>query len=531
MAAMNDGSEGRIEATPPSGSVGYRRYVLFVLMLVYVLNFLDRQILSILAEDIKLDLGIGDAAMGFLLGTSFAVFYAVFGIPLGRAADLVNRVRLISFGLLLWSGMTSLSGAARNFTTLALCRMGVGIGEASASPAVYSLLYDYFPKRMRTTALAVYSSGIFIGAGLGLVVGGVILVVWKQTFPTPDAAPLGLHAWHAAFMIVGMPGIVLALWTATLREPSRGAGDGVRIIPPRRPYRAILVELATVLPGGGLLLLGRHAGARAIAANLGIAASIGAAASLLIHWFGGASQWVTIGYGAYAFATWCQLLSYRDPEAFRALFGCRPLVLGTLGFSGCFFLTAGALAWLAVFFQRVHGAAPAEVGLVLGLSYALAGFAGVIIGGVVTDRLVERHGPRCRLLIAALAVAVATIAMAMIVTWPDKQGAYAMTLVFNFFSAMYVAPGAAHVNSLALPRARATASAAYIVCQVLLGTALGPWVIGCISDALVAQGQASGPALRTAMLLSLIASLPAVILLVAATRSAWPDEEVPSDRS
>ncbi|GAA0294910.1 hypothetical protein GCM10009087_00800 [Sphingomonas oligophenolica] len=517
--------------TTPGGdgerSTRYRNYVLFVLMLVYVFNFLDRQVLSILAEDIKHDLGIGDGAMGFLLGTSFAVFYAVFGIPLGRAADLINRTRLVSAGLTLWSLMTTLSGFASSFISLASCRMLVGVGEASASPAVYSLLYDYFPKRLRTTALAIYSSGIFVGAGLGLIVGGVVLDNWKQAFPLPEMAPFGLRAWQAAFILVGLPGLALAAWVFSLREPRRGAADGVTVEPHPRPFHAIGAELAALLPLSGLILVWRAGGRRAAITNVAAALCIGLGAMLIIALLGGASQWGTLGYGIYVFTTWCQNLKHRDPEAFHAIFSCRPLVLGSLGFSGCFFLTAGALAWLAVFFQRIHGASTSEVGLVLGLSYATMGFLGVTIGGAITDHMVERHGERSRLVVAAVAVSVATAAMVAIVLLPGKNAAYLMTIPFNFFSAMYVAPGAANVNSLAPPRNRATASAAYIVCQVFLGTALGPYVIGAISEAMTNGGASPASALRLAMLVSLLATVPAVALLVAAYRSFWPNTERP----
>lgn len=122
----------------------YAKYVLFVLVLVYVFNFIDRQILSILAEEIKADIGISDAQIGFLYGTAFAVFYAVFGIPLGRLADVWVRKSLISLGLSFWSVMTALSGTARDFGSLAVFRFGVGVGEASATPAAFSMLSDYF---------------------------------------------------------------------------------------------------------------------------------------------------------------------------------------------------------------------------------------------------------------------------------------------------------------------------------------------------------------------------------------------------
>ena len=151
----------------------YPRYVLLVLLLVYIFNYVDRQILAILAEDIKADLGITDAQLGFLFGTAFSVFYATFGVALGRLADIWDRRKLIAVGVGFWSAMTALSGFARNFLVLAGCRFGVGIGEASAAPASYSILYDYFPPKVRTTVLAIYASGTYVGMGLGLVLGGL----------------------------------------------------------------------------------------------------------------------------------------------------------------------------------------------------------------------------------------------------------------------------------------------------------------------------------------------------------------------
>ncbi len=146
--------------TPAPSEVGgrYSKYALGVLMLVYVFNFVDRQIISVLADEIKRDLGITDAQVGFLYGTAFAVFYAVFGIPLGRLADVWVRKKLISIGLSFWSLMTALSGTANSFVTLGAYRIGVGVGEASASPAAFSMLSDYFSPERRATALSIYSS-------------------------------------------------------------------------------------------------------------------------------------------------------------------------------------------------------------------------------------------------------------------------------------------------------------------------------------------------------------------------------------
>ena len=167
-------AQGREDAPVPA----YSWYVLGVLVVVYILNFIDRQILSILAVDIKRDLDLTDGQLGFLGGAAFAVFYALFGVPLGRLADRWHRVRLLTIGLVLWSTMTALSGFARNYLTLSLARMGVGVGEATASPTAYSLISDYFPARQRATALAIYSSGLYIGGGVSLFIGAKISKVW-----------------------------------------------------------------------------------------------------------------------------------------------------------------------------------------------------------------------------------------------------------------------------------------------------------------------------------------------------------------
>jgi len=198
-------------ADHPSPDDRYARYVLGVLVLVYVLNFLDRQIPSILAERIKADLHLSDAQLGFLYGTAFAVFYSLFGIPLGRLADVWNRTRLIAIGLGAWSVMTAVSGLASSFLQLGLARIGVGIGEASAGPAGYSILSDYFPATKRATAVALYQSGIFIGSGLGLGLGGVIVDRWDTAWAA-GTAPFGLRGWQVAFFVVGLPGLLLAAW-------------------------------------------------------------------------------------------------------------------------------------------------------------------------------------------------------------------------------------------------------------------------------------------------------------------------------
>ena len=188
-----------------------RHYVLVVLVVVYTFNFIDRQILSILMESIKLELGLSDQALGFLVGFAFAAFYAVFGIPIALWADRGNRRNIISLALALWSVMTALSGLAQNFTHLALARIGVGIGEAGCSPPAHSLISDYYPPEQRATALGIYSIGIPLGIMFGLFVGG-----WINE----------AYGWRYAFFVVGVPGLLLAaLVRFTLREPQRGLSE------------------------------------------------------------------------------------------------------------------------------------------------------------------------------------------------------------------------------------------------------------------------------------------------------------------
>lgn len=195
--------------TNPDSSEGVSRrgYVLGILVVVYVFNFIDRQILSILLEPIKLELVLTDTQLGFLSGIAFAIFYATLGMPIARIADKTSRTGVISVCLALWSLMTATCGLAMNFVQLLLARIGVAVGEAGGSPPAHSLLADYFPPESRATALGIYSLGIPIGTMFGLLIGG-----WINEY-------LG---WRLAFLVVGLPGILLAIiLRLTVREPKR----------------------------------------------------------------------------------------------------------------------------------------------------------------------------------------------------------------------------------------------------------------------------------------------------------------------
>lgn len=185
----------------------YPFYVLGVLFCVNVLNLADRQVVYILFPLIKADLKFTDTQLGALGALPFALFYSLMGLPLGWLADRWHRVRLITIGLIVWSGLTTLSGMARGFWSLFVVRVGVGIGESSCAPAGQTILSDYFPPAKRSTILAAFNCGVPIGHGLGLYLGGYIAQHW---------------GWRWAFYLLGIPGLLLALVVATLREPMRG---------------------------------------------------------------------------------------------------------------------------------------------------------------------------------------------------------------------------------------------------------------------------------------------------------------------
>lgn len=197
-------------------STGYVRYALWLLLLIFTLNFMDRQIVAILAEPIKTELRLSDAQIGLLGGLAFAFFFTVLGIPIARYAEHGNRVRIISVAVIVWSGFTAVCGVAQNFAQLLLARIGVGIGEAGCTPPAHSLIADYVPAERRASALAFYSTGIPIGAALGYVLG----------------ASIATHfGWRAAFLAVGVPGVLVGViaWL-TLKEPRtarRGVTGGV----------------------------------------------------------------------------------------------------------------------------------------------------------------------------------------------------------------------------------------------------------------------------------------------------------------
>jgi len=478
----------------------YAWYALAVLVLVYIINFVDRQILSILVGDIKRDLHVSDAQIGFLYGTAFAVFYALFGIPLGRLADSWYRGRLMAMGLALWSSMTVLSGFANSFGMLAAARIGVGIGEASASPAAYSMISDSFPKERRATALSIYSSGLYIGGALSLPIGGIVVSRWNHAWPDPASAPLGLAGWQAAFLAVGLPGLLVALWVLTLREPQRGASDGMPqpIVRPNA-WRDFGRELVAILPPLTLFNVSRIPGA--LKTNLIVLGIVGAAGFGLYRLTGDWPQWTAYGLGVYAIFSWIQSLKHRDPPAYSLIWGSPAVVVLAFAFGSISFVTYATSFWVPFYVEQTFYApgegsryfsgltAKAEVGLIIGWSAAFSAAAGVILGGYLSD-LWRQRDPRGRIFLNMLSVILPIPIVAFMLNTDSLGAFYWANPLAHMLASAWVGAAVATLQDLVLPRMRATAGATYILGTTMVGLALGPYFAGKMS--VVTGGLATG---------------------------------------
>ena len=229
-----------------------------VLVVAYAVSFIDRQVVGLLVEPLRHDLRISDTQIGLLQGPAFGLFYALAGLPLGWLADRVHRVRLIAGGILVWSAMTALSGLANSFPSLFLARMGVGVGEAALVPAAVSLLADLFPPQRRALPMSVFTSGVSLGIGLALLLGGVFVAFAAhgvERLPLVGAGLAGRHGWQIVFLLAGSLGLPVALAVSLLAEPKRshaaGTPDGDLLTYLRANQRLFL----PLLGGAGVMYL------------------------------------------------------------------------------------------------------------------------------------------------------------------------------------------------------------------------------------------------------------------------------------
>lgn len=226
LNSAQDNVNAQTLETPKPKSNTNKYYALILLTIVYTFNFVDRQLLAILQETIKADLQLSDSQLGLLTGVAFAVFYVTAGIPIARWADRGNRRNIISLSLFLWSLMTAVSGFVQNYAQLVLARIGVGVGEAGGSPPSHSIISDIFPPESRASALGFYSTGVNIGILFGFLLGG-----WLNE----------IFGWRTAFIVVGAPGILLAIIVRmSLVEPIRGLSENREASDDKSSFRDVV---------------------------------------------------------------------------------------------------------------------------------------------------------------------------------------------------------------------------------------------------------------------------------------------------
>jgi MFS family permease len=375
--------------------------------------------------------------------------------------------------------MTVFCGLSMNVGQLVVARIGVGIGEAAASPGGFSLLSDWFSRAKRGTALGIYIAGLYLGSGLALAIGGFVVYHWAATATEPGF--LGLQRWQAAFLVVGAPGLLAALWVASMREPKRGLSDGVHRPPEEHVFRRFLGDVASVVPPFTLLETAR-CGRGTFAANA-VAALLAAAGTwLAIRLTGDVLQWAVVGVGYYAAFSSAQILRQRDRATFALTWKTPAFLLSMVGFGLASMLNVNMGFWTAPLALRTLPTDAGTVGLVLGIEAAVCGMLGVIVGGRLSDYMLRVH-PAGRVIVGLASAAIPVpFVIAMCVT-RDPLVFFASNVPVVVVGTMWIGAGAATIQELVLPRMRGTATITYFLASTLLGSALGPYIIGKISTA------------------------------------------------
>lgn len=398
-------------APAPVPARGYRSMVLGLLLGAYTINFIDRTILSILGPSIRADLGLTSTQIGLLGGLYFALLYTLLGIPIARLAERFSRVNILAVSLVVWSGFTALCGLAGNFAMLALCRFGVGVGEAGCSPPAHSLISDYFEPKKRASAMAVYGLGVPLGVMFGAVAGG-----WL-------AQTLG---WRWAFVVVGVPGVILALvFKWLVKEPERGQAD----IDTR--LTAGLPPLPVVPPAP----------------------------------FSFGHEVREIG------------------SVVRSLFGKWPVLHMVLGITIVSFGLYGSGQFAPQYFVAAFPLDLTTVGLIVGLAGGIGAGIGTLAGGILADRL-ARFSPAWYALTPAIGLAICTPLYILAYTQTSWQTAALILLIPGLFHYTYLGPTFGVIQNSVDVRRRATATAVLLLFLNLIALAGGPPFTGWVIDQL-----------------------------------------------
>ena len=402
------------QAITPSGdkplySNGYKATVLGLLLATYTFNFIDRTIIATIGQAIKVDLKLTDTQLGLLGGLYFALLYTLLGIPIARMAERWNRVTIISISLVVWSGFTALCGSASSFAQLALYRFGVGVGEAGCSPPSHSLISDYYEPKKRASALSIYSFGIPLGTMFGAVAGGWL----AQEF-----------SWRVAFVIVGLPGIILALLVKLLvKEPPRGHSEMKE-----RPLEAEDVVVEPPKPV-----------------------------------FSPANEFREI---------WAVM---------KTLFGKWPVLHMMIGVTIASFGSYGSGQFVPPYFIRTYGLGLAQVGLIVGLIGGFSAGIGTLVGGFLTD-WAGKKSAKWYALTPAIGLLIATPIYISAYLQTNWQTTALILLVPGIFHYTYLAPTFAVVQNSVEPRRRATATALLFFFLNLIALGGGPVFTGWLID-------------------------------------------------
>lgn len=406
-------------------------WTLFLLFLANVLNVGDRMLLGVVTEPVRHELVLSDTQMALANGLLFVLFNLLAGLFIARLVDRGNRIRILTLGIAVWSLATAATGLAHSFWILGLARLGVGVGEATAFPAVMSLLPDLFRPHVRGTAMGVFQSSSFVGIVGGTVVAGVL------------ASSLG---WRAMFMACGLAGVILAaIVFLTVREPARQ-----ELADPAHDGHRWLGDLAA-----GLRRIARAPGFVPLAIGFGISAMMGA-------------------------------------------------VLGS---------------WGPAFLQRSHGVPLREVGIVIGPAVGIGGLAGTLASGAIADRLVRKHDSAAAMLrLPLVALPLSTPFMAGFIFAPTLVVTMLCAAAMNFLLSCGFVPCVNYAVARADPGDRGLVSTVMLAASGLIGGAVGPFVVGALSDAMTSQLGPEG--LRYALTAMLASPLAATAFLMIASRRA-----------
>lgn len=472
-------------------------YALTMVSAAQAMSLLDRQILSILAPHIREDLGIGDAELGLLYGTLFALFYALFSLPLGRLVDGWVRTKLLAICLAAWSISAGLAAFATGFTLLAISRLGVGIGEAATQPAANSIIFDEFPRRLRGTAMAALGIAVALGLGLSMTLGGVVAQWWDNAFPT--GGPGGFSGWQFAFLVASLPGLPLAWLIWRMREPVRGGMDGIPAPKDPTPFKSSAGVLAAVTPGTNWFYLWhRKAGAKQWSINL---ASL---AAILLVCIGmtmvtqaysprppiealGLSidphvlQWFVVAFGAFVIVNLFQSFKLTDQPAYNVVLSPSLMLLMVVGGLQTS-INYGVMGFTPSFLIREFGLSPAATGLQFGLLSAGLGIIGPIVAGPLSDWLTRRLGGKGRVLLTLAALGISPVFGIWTFSAQDATSFYLRFTFYSLILTLWLPPIYSLMYDLVLPRMRGITSSVYIIVSTLLGLGMGPYFVGIVSD-------------------------------------------------